>query len=397
MPINVRSLLSLAMLALAGCQPPAVSVGSPTPDGTASYVVRLGVDTVAVERFTRAGRHIESDIVQRSPLTYVAHSVIEMAPSALPTSWMYDPRLVSGPRPAGAATRVMTFGADSVSVVSDTGARFFRRVAGGPAIPSLANSMLTWELAIAYARTRGGDSVDVPTVNQAGGRGFTLPIRFITKDSVRSYYGGPDWPLYIKLDALGHVASFNGTATTIKITAVRVPNVDVRTVASAFTVREQTAGPMGTVSPRDTARAQINGSSIWIDYGRPALRGRDPWVNGVLGDSLWRTGANAATQIQTGTDLVMAGQTIPAGKYTLWTHVFPRNSGYELIFNRQVGQWGTVHDFSQDFAHVPLAVRRVATSAERFTMTIEPGGDGGVLAMQWGTTRLEAPFTIVRK
>jgi hypothetical protein len=390
MSYNARDLLVLSVLVSVGCKP-AVNVSSPTPDGGTSFVVRLGTDTVAVERFTRTGNHIVSDIMQRSPLTYVGHSVIDLASNGLATSWVYDPRLVSGPRPRGAATRMHTFGADSTTVVSDTGAQFRRRVAGGPAVPNLVNSMLTYDLAIAYARTLGRDSVNVPYTAGGGGRG-TLPIRFITRDSVRTW-AGPD-PIYMKLDPQGHLIRYDATATTDKLIGVRVPRLDVRTVASAFTVRDQTVGPMGDASRRDTARAQINGSSIWIDYGRPALRGRDVWVNGVLGDTLWRTGANAATQIQTGVDLIIAGQTIPAGKYSLWTHVFPRNSGYELVFNKQFGQGGTSHDFNQDFVRVPLAVKRVAISAERFTMMIEPSDDGGVLAMQWGTTRLETAFTV---
>lgn len=396
MSTRVRSLLVLSALTAAGCKP-AVSVSSPSPspDAATSYLVRLGADTVAVEKFSRNGNHIESEILQRSPLTFIGRSTIDLGANGLASSWTYDPRLVSGPRPAGSASRVLTFAADSVTVVSDTGAKFTRRVAGGPAVPNLTNSMLTWNLAIAYARAQGRDSVNVPTVGAAGGRG-SVPIRFVTKDSVRSYYGGPDWPIYIKLDPQGNVATFNGTATTIKIIATRVPNVEVRTLAAAFSVRDQTAGAMGAASTRDTARAQINGAPMWIDYGRPALRGRNAWVNGVLGDTLWRTGANAATQIQTPVDITIAGNAIPAGKYTLWTHVLPGNAAYELIFNKQVGQWGTVYDAKQDLVRVPLTVKRVGTSAERFTMMVEPNGDGGLIAMQWGTTRLETPFIVRR-
>jgi hypothetical protein len=395
--MRARNLLALSMLLSVGCKR-TVSVSSPTPDAGTSYLVRLGADTVAVEQFRRTGNHIESDIMQRSPATFIGHSVIELGANGLATSWTYDPRLVSGARPAGTATRMLTFHVDSVIAVSDTGAQFTRRLAGGPAIPQLGNSMLTWDLAVAYARAQGRDSVNVPTVGASGTRGIPLPIRFITKDSVRGYYGGPDWPVYMKLDPQGHIVWFDGSATTIKIMGTRVPTIAVRTLASAFTVRDQTGGAMGLVSPRDTVRAQLSGSPIWIDYSRPALRGRDAWMNGVLGDTLWRTGANAATQIQTGVDLIIAGQTISAGKYTLWTHVFPRNSRYELIFNKQVGQWGAGgYDPKQDLVRVPLAVKRVPASAERFTMMIEPSGDGGVLAMQWGTTRLETPFTIVKK
>ena len=395
MSVAAKNLLVLSMLVSAGCAP-SVSVSSPTPSPATSYLIRLGADTVAVEQFRRTGNHIESEIMQRSPVTYLGRSTIELGANGLATSWTYDPRLVSGARPTGAATRMLTFGVDSSIIVSDTGAQFTRRIAGGPAIPNLPNSMLSWDLAVAYARAQGRDSVNVPMIGAAGGRG-TVPIRFITKDSVRSYYGGPNWPVYMKLDPQGHIVWFDGTATTIKILGTRVPNVEVRTLASAFTVRDQTGGAMGAASPRDTARVQINGSPIWIDYGRPALRGRNPFVNGVLGDTLWRTGANAATQFQTPVDLMIAGQTIPAGKYTLWTHVFPQNSGYELIFNKQVGQWGAgpgTYDPKQDLVRVPLAMKRVANSAERFTMMIEPSGDGGMIAMQWGTTRLETPFTI---
>jgi hypothetical protein len=397
MSFRTRVFLLLPLLAVAACAPSS-SVGSPAPDGSVTYLVRLGNDTVAVEQYRRAGNRIESEIVQHFPATYVGRSVIDLTSAGLATSWTYEPRLVTGARPPGAASRTLTFGPDSVTVVSDTGAQFQfrRRVAGGPAIPNLGNSMLTWELAIAYARMQGGDSVNVPTVGAAGGRGL-LPIRFITKDSVRSYLGGPDWPVYITLDSRGHIVRYNGTATTLKTVGAPVAAVDVRTLATRLSVRDQTTGAMGPASTRDTVRAQVSGSQLWIDYGRPALRGRDPWVNGVLGDTLWRTGANAATQFKTDADLAMGGQIIPAGIYTLWTHVFPRNAGYELVFNRQVGQWGTIHDPTLDVYRVPLGVQRAATSAERFTMTIEPLGGGGVIAMQWGTTRLEAPFTIVRK
>ena len=56
-----------------------------------------------------------------------------------------------------------------------------------------------------------------------------------------------------------------------------------------------------------------------------------------------------------------------------------------------------VYDPKNDLARVPLGVRQRTNSAERFTMTIEPSGGGGVIAMQWGATRLETPFSVVRK
>ncbi|HET9425049.1 MAG TPA: DUF2911 domain-containing protein, partial [Gemmatimonadaceae bacterium] len=259
--------------------------------------------------------------------------------------------------------------------------------------PSLGNSMLTNNLAVAYAKMQGRDSVNVPTVGTGGARG-SIPIRFITPDSIRIWYFGA--PMYAKLDADGQIRRLDGAATANKILAVRGGRIDVAAMASAYAARDAAGAALGAPTTRDTARAQISGTAFWLDYGRPSLRGRNVWSNGVLGDTLWRTGGNAATQFRTAADLRIAGQTIPAGMYTLWTKIHPGNSRYELVFNRQVGQWGTVYDPRQDLVRVPLTERTMANSLERFTMFIEPAGDGGVIAMQWGTKRLEVPFTIVR-
>jgi hypothetical protein len=239
------------------------------------------------------------------------------------------------------------------------------------------------------------DSVDVPTMGTSGTNRGTIPIRFITRDSVRVWYFGA--PMYAKLDADGQIRWIDGAATANKIMGIKTSPVNIATMASAYAARDAAGSAMGAATTRDTARAQIQGVTLWIDYGRPALRGRNVWVNGVLGDTLWRTGGNAATQFRTSSDLRIDGKTLPAGMYTLWTHIFAGNSRYELVINRRTGQWGTDMPLpAQDVMRVPLTERTVSSSAERFTITIEPRGDGGVLAMQWGTKRLETPFTIVR-
>ena len=91
------------------------------------------------------------------------------------------------------------------------------------------------------------------------------------------------------------------------------------------------------------------------------------WVNGVLGDTLWRTGANAATQLRSDVDLVVGGATVPAGTYTLWTAATP--SGYRLVINRQAGN---DYDASRDLVRVPLQESSVQAPVERFTIGVEP-------------------------
>jgi hypothetical protein len=392
----MRRIAVVPLLAVAAACGTTASVGSPTPDASTSYVVRRGADTIAVERYSRAGQRVESSIIQREPSTFVAHSNIELGADGLARSWRYETRLANGSRPVNGATVTWTLTADSsMSVVTrDTGVSQNRRMAGGYAIPSLGNSMLTQNLAIAYARMQNSDSVNVPTMGANGNRG-SIPIRFVTRDSLRVWYFGQ--PMYAKLDADGQVRWIDGAATANKIRGTKASPLNIASLASAYAARDAAGAGLGAATTRDTARAQIQGATLWVDYGRPALRGRSVWVNGVLGDTLWRTGGNAATQFRTSSDLRIDGKTLPAGMYTLWTHVFPGNARYELIINRRTGQWGTDMPLpAQDVMRVPLTERTMPNSVERFTITVEPRGDGGVLAMQWGTKRLETAFAVVR-
>lgn len=43
------------------------------------YVVRLGADTVAIDRFIRTSKRIEGDLITRSPTTHRTHYVGELA------------------------------------------------------------------------------------------------------------------------------------------------------------------------------------------------------------------------------------------------------------------------------------------------------------------------------
>ena len=393
----------IVVAAVTACGSPA-TVGSPagratTPfggDGSTSYIVRLGSDTTAMEQYTRTGNRVESSLIQRAPQTFTASSNIEMGANGMPISWRYETRLPNGARPNNGATVTWTFRPDSsFSVITrDTGVAQRRAIAGGPGIPNLGNSILTRNLAIAYARTMNRDSVNVPTFGTNGARD-SMPIRFVTRDSVRVWYFGA--PMIARLDPDGQIRWIDGALTTNKLLAVRATRFNIAATVANYAARDAAGTGLGAVTTRDTVRAQIQGSPMSIDYGRPSLRGRNVWTNGVLGDTLWRTGANAATELTTQRDLRINGRTIPAGKYTLWTHVSPRNARYELIFNKQTGQWGTVYNAEQDLVRVPLTERTMPNSVERFTMTIEPSGDGGVIAMQWGTKRLEVPFAIVRQ
>jgi hypothetical protein len=108
---------------------------------------------------------------------------------------------------------------------------------------------------------------------------------------------------------------------------------------------------------------------------------------------VWRTGANAATQFKTDKALDFGGTVIPAGFYTLWT--VPAANGWKLIFNSETGQWGTEHHADKDVAAIDMQVSALPQPEERFTIRVEPAADGGVLELDWDTTRASVPFRVV--
>jgi hypothetical protein len=108
---------------------------------------------------------------------------------------------------------------------------------------------------------------------------------------------------------------------------------------------------------------------------------------------VWRTGANAATQFTTSVPITLAGLSLSAGTYTLWT--VPHVSGVDLIVNRQIGQWGTEYRRAQDLGKARMQTDSTEAPVERFTISIEARDPRhGKLVMAWGTFRWTAPIEV---
>jgi hypothetical protein len=197
------------------------------------------------------------------------------------------------------------------------------------------------------------------------------------------------------VDADGHILGMTARATTTRTETRRVATYDLRMTVAHFPNIPDSVRIAGapSISPRDTVRATVGDAAITIDYGRPAARGRAVFSRGVLGDTLWRTGANAATQFVTTRDLIVGRDTLRAGSYSLWTSVSPDNSTYALVFNSQTGQWGTEHHAERDVLRVPLGTERTKAPIERFTIRLPSDSRGSTLRLEWATTGLTLAVT----
>lgn len=140
-------------------------------------------------------------------------------------------------------------------------------------------------------------------------------------------------------------------------------------------------------SPGAEASATIAGKAITIKYSSPSVRGRQIFGDGgvVSNDStypVWRAGANAATTLQTGANLDIAGLNVPAGTYTLYVLVKdPEN--WKLVVNKQTGQNGDSYDAAMDLGRVDMKMEKPAAPIEKLKYTIAASGNSGKLQLEW--------------
>jgi len=164
----------------------------------------------------------------------------------------------------------------------------------------------------------------------------------------------------------------------------------------AVVPRAQFGANRSRVSPHESTKATIDGADLSIVYGRPSVRGRKIFGALVPYDEIWCPGADEATMLSTGRPLQFGDVRLMAGEYSLW--ILPTATTWTLIFNSEAHTFHTRHDSSRDVGKIRLQKASIATPVEQLTFTIEKSatGAGGNIAMTWATTRVAAPFVVVK-
>lgn len=136
----------------------------------------------------------------------------------------------------------------------------------------------------------------------------------------------------------------------------------------------QMAGDRGQTS------LELSGGKVSVEYGRPALAGRD--VKSMIQPGMeWRMGSNAATTLDTNIDLKFGSKTVAKGKYVLKAKFI------------EEGKWTLlVIEDEKTVAEVPMTLGTNATPVESVTIKLEKQGAGGKLTVSWGTLNVAATF-----
>lgn len=131
-----------------------------------------------------------------------------------------------------------------------------------------------------------------------------------------------------------------------------------------------------------------------IAYDRPVARGRTLFGELVPWDSVWTPSANLALRLSVNRDVVVAGQPLAAGDYSVWLE--PRERGtWRVLVNREprvahaaVPEAGWVLD-------VAIEPRRDADHMEALAAYFSDADyREGALDLHWGTTALRIPLEV---
>lgn len=355
---------------------------------SALMVYRLGVDTLAIEQYTRTTTEMRGEMVQRSggavALTTYA---IEIGRDGRPTRASIKRMQPDGtPFPNSAVETRFALRADSA----------VREVVWPDSIQRRAfaasRAMINFPVFV-YGPTellaslqRVGVAMDsVPAIGVGGAMSYT-GFEHLGGDTLRMR--GAPYAMVLRFDASNRLQLMDGSKTTNKSVATRGSgSLNIAAVARTMT-------PTGVLSARDMSRAAFgSGGMVIVDYSKPHVRERSVWGGTLVPyDSVWRFGANDATHLMTTRTLAIGGMTLAPGIYTLW--VQHTRGGTYLIVNKQTGQWGTQYDATQDVGRVAMQMTNTTSHVEELEISVRNvGGNRGVLEMAWGPSKGSVSFT----
>src|SRR5687767_2875094 len=130
-----------------------------------------------------------------------------------------------------------------------------------------------------------------------------------------------------------------------------------------------------------------NDVTISIDYSQPSLKGRSIGADIAPYGQVWRTGANEATVFEINKDVNIEGQTLPAGKYGLYS--IPGEDEWTIIFNKTWKTWGTNYNEAEDALRVKVKPSKADAAVEKMTFVVDKSGR---VQLMWGN--VVVPFMV---
>ena len=147
-------------------------------------------------------------------------------------------------------------------------------------------------------------------------------------------------------------------------------------------------------SPTQTVKQDFGLSTVELSYSRPGMKGRKIFGDLVPFGKVWRTGANQATTLTFGEEVMIGGKKIPAGKYGLLS--IPDKNSWTLIISKQTDVTSpAAYKEDMDVVRVTAETMKLKDNLESFTIQfadVKPTSCN--LQIMWDGTGVSLPITV---
>ena len=171
-------------------------------------------------------------------------------------------------------------------------------------------------------------------------------------------------------------------------------------------------------SQKASVMQTVGVTDITITYSRPPVKGRTIFADApatmearakgeatldnqnerkpgepiVPYNNVWRAGANEATMFQVTDDVVINGQLLKAGTYSM--EAIPGKEEWTIIFNNDPGQWGAfTYDAKKDALRVKSKPQMATENQEWLIYSFDPVTENSATVnLRWEKVRV--PFTV---
>src|SRR5258707_4581893 len=221
-----------------------LTFGSQHPD-TATFLTRIGKDTLAVERFTYDGRVLDGVSVVRSPRVEVRRYHAVFGPSGADSF-----TIASGPagKPAAQIT-IYRYTDDSVFVENrrDTVSKREAGAAHRRPLPFAPDLLGPWEAAL--SSTMANTAADPRMALLTGGSAIQYAVHRGGADTLHLLIGDHDYgPLVGPMDAAGRLQSLDLRATTDKFLAERASRLGCDSMTALLAVPRAAGAALGQLT-----------------------------------------------------------------------------------------------------------------------------------------------------
>ena len=146
-------------------------------------------------------------------------------------------------------------------------------------------------------------------------------------------------------------------------------------------------------SPTQTIKQDFALSSVEISYSRPGKKGRKIFGDLVPYGKIWRTGANSATTITFGEEVLIGDKKVAAGKYGLLT--IPDTASWTIIISKQTDVTSP-SDYKQeeDVVRVNAKPFTLPFPIETFSISLDNiTSNSCTLGLMWENLYVPIPIT----